>query len=385
MPNVAQIYTILNAVGAQSLGEAAVSVVDTRSMIALGKSVLASNTNKDAFVGVLMDRIGRTIVSNRVYNIENDPLIKKPFDFGCVLQKLYVDLADANPNNEWNIGDSGYTPSFAPVYKPAIEQRLFDKISTWEYDWTVPDNILKTAFISEENMSAFFAAQMTAMDASLVKALEDAGNLVRATAIAHNISTGTATKIDVLGEFIERNPGTTIASKKEALENEDFLRYAAKRISDVAKYLRRMSRVWNLDGFARHTDADYTVVTLLQEFESAETMTLQSNTFHDELVRLPGYNVVPYWMGSGTAFDFDDTSKVDITIDVSGTATEISQDGVLAVIHDVETLGTTLYEIEASTERNNKDRYTDFFNHANIGYFYDPSENFVVFYMGDLT
>ena len=105
MPSVAQIYTVLNAVAAQALGSAAVSVTDTTSMVALGDVVLSSSSNKDAFVGALMDRIGRTIVSMRVYNPDGvDPLIKKPFDFGCVLQKIYVDLEDANPNNEWKIG-----------------------------------------------------------------------------------------------------------------------------------------------------------------------------------------------------------------------------------------------------------------------------------------
>lgn len=386
MASVAQIYSILNAVASQALGSAAVTVTDTTSMVALGDVVLSSNSNKDAFVGALMDRIGRTIVSMRAYDPAGvDPLIKKPFEYGCVLQKIYVDLEDANPNNEWNIGADDYTPSFAPVFKPDVRQKLFDKISTWEYDWSVPDNILRTAFTSAADMGAFFAAQAMAMENSMKLALENAANLVRATGAAYHIENAGATAINLLDEYLTIHQSSTLTAS-DCLYDKDFLRYAAMRILNVTKYMRRMSRAWNLEGFARHTAADNAVVTLLQDFDSAETMYLQSDTFHDELVALTGYNVVPYWQGGGNAGnDFANASKIAIKIKDGASTKDVSQTGVLAIVHDIETLGTTIMELEQSTERNNKDRYTDFFNHANIGYYFDPSENMVVFYIANPT
>ena len=384
MASVTQLYTVLNAVAAQALGTAAVTVTDTTSMVALGDAVLSSANNKDAFVNVLMDRIGRTVVSMRAYEIaENNPLIRKPFDYGCVLQKIYVDLEDAHPNNEWNIGNVDYVPSFAPVYKPDVRQKLFDKISAWEYDWSVPDNILRTAFISAQDMQAFITAQAQAMDTSLKQSLENAGNLVRATGAAYHIENNGATAINLLAEFNGDSASPLLAA--DALQNENFLKYAALRISNVVKYMRYLSRVWNLEGYARHTDSDYAVLTLLQDFDAAETMNLQSGVFHDELVKLPNYNVVPYWQGGGTSYAFSDTSKIAITIKDGASTKNVTQTGVLAIVHDVEALGTTVYEIEQSTERNNKDRYTDYFAHANIGYFFDPSENMAVFYIADPT
>mgnify|MGYP006958161797 CR=1 FL=1 len=386
MPNVNQLYTVLNAVAAQALGSAAVTVTDTRSMIALGDAVLSSSDNKDAFVGALMDRIGRTIVSMRVYDPAGvNPLIKKPFEYGCVLQKIYVDLEDANPNNEWNIGAQDYTPAFAPVFKPDVRQKLFNALNAWEYDWTVPDNILKTAFISEENMQSFFTAQVVAMDNSLKLSLENAANLVRATGAAYHIENAGATAINLLAEYLTIHQSSTLTAS-DCLYDQDFLRYAAMRILNVTKYMRKMSRIWNLEGFARHTDTDYAVVTLLQDFDSAESMYLQADTFHNELVALKGYNVVPYWQGAGNAGnDFANASKIAVKIKDGASSKDVTQTGVVAIVHDIEAIGTTLYEIEQSSQRNNKDRYTDFFNHANIGYFFDPSENFVVFYIANPT
>lgn len=386
MATVAQLYSVLNAVASQALGSAAVAVTDTRSMVALGDAVLSSNDNKDAFVSVLMDRIGRTIVSMRAYNAGGvDPLIKKPFEYGCVLQKIYVDLEDADANNEWNIGSNEYTPSFAPVYKPDVRQKLFNSISTWEYNWTVPDHILKTAFQNEADMEAFFAAQAMAMDTSMQLALENAANLVRATGAAYHIENAGATAINLLAEYLTIHQSSTLTADT-CLQDADFLKYCAMRILNVTKYMRRLNRGWNLESFARHTPEDKAVVTLLQDFDSAETMYLQADTFHKELVALRGYNVVPYWQGAGASgFDFANTSKIAIKIKDGASYKDVAQTGVLAIVHDEETLGTTVYELETSSQRNNKDRYTDYFSRANIGYFFDPSENLVVFYIANPT
>jgi hypothetical protein len=322
----------------------------------------------------------------RVYNPAGvDPLIKKPFEYGCVLQKIYVDIEDANPNNEWNIGAVDYSPAFAPVFKPDVRQKLFNALNAWEYDWTVPDQILKTAFVSEADMLAFLNAQVVAMDNSLKLSLENAANLVRATGAAYHIENAGATAINLLAEYLTIHTSSTLTAD-DCLYDQDFLRYAAMRILNVTKYMRKMSRIWNLEGFARHTDADYAVVTLLQDFDSAESMYLQADTFHNELVALKGYNVVPYWQGAGNAGnDFANASKIAVKIKDGASSKDVTQTGVLAIVHDIEAIGTTLYEIEQSSQRNNKDRYTDFFNHANIGYFFDPSENFVVFYIANPT
>ena len=115
MPNVKQLYAVLNSVSKQALGESAIQVTDTHEMVSLGKEVLSSAANKDAWVGVMMDRIGRTIISVRVWNDpQRDPIVRKPFEYGSALQKLYVDLIEAQENKSWKIGEEGYTPSLTP-------------------------------------------------------------------------------------------------------------------------------------------------------------------------------------------------------------------------------------------------------------------------------
>ena len=47
-------------------------------------------------------------------------------------------------------------------------------------------------------------------------------------------------------------------------------------------------------------------------------------------------------------------------------------------------MGTSIVERRSSSERNNKDEYTDYYNKANMGYFNDMSENGIVFYMKEV-
>ena len=44
-------------------------------------------------------------------------------------------------------------------------------------------------------------------------------------------------------------------------------------------------------------------------------------------------------------------------------------------------MGVTITERRGTTQRNNKDEYTDYFNKATYGYFNDLSENGIVFYV----
>jgi hypothetical protein len=388
MANVTQLYTILNAVAAQSMGSAAIAVVDTRSMVALGDAVLSSNSDVDKFVGALVDRIGRTIVSAREWtDPAADPLVKKPFEYGTILQKLYVDIEDAAPNNAWEIGDVGYSPSWAPVYKPDCRAKLFNKISTWEFNFTIPDNLLRTGFTNETEMSAFITAIYVAMDNSMALAIRNANNLTRNTAMAITVNNGGINAINLLTEYNTAFPNATITAA-EALLSPDFLRYAAKRMIDVTRYMRDLVRSWNNEQFARHTPNDLLNITMLQAFDSAETVYLQSDTFHADLVKLGSrYNTVSFWQGAGTSgYAFADISaiKIKITDPSDSTKTiDVEQSGILAVMHDLEAMGTTINNRRVTTERNNKDEYTDTFSKANIGYFYDGSENICVFYVAD--
>ena len=191
MSTVNQIYALINEVAKQTFGESAVTVTDTSTLVALGDKVLSSDVDTDKFAKTLVDRIGRTIFSIRRYTASGDDgLVKEPFEYGCIVQKIYVDLPEAKENKAWEIGEASYTPTYAPVIKPSIKQKLFEKMVTWEIDVTIPDFMFRTAFTSAQGVATLIDAIFTTMDNYMEIALENNKNLTRATFIANKLNKG---------------------------------------------------------------------------------------------------------------------------------------------------------------------------------------------------
>lgn len=377
MSKVSQIYDLVNQTAKESMGEQAITVKDVSSLIALGDSVLASNTDTENFLNTLVDRIARTVFSVRQYESDSEGMVRHPFEFGCIVQKIYVDLPEAKKNDAWEIGKGDYTPKFAPVIKPTAKQKLFNGITTWEVDVTIPDFMFRTAFTNETSMATFIDAIFTAMDNMMSLALENNANLTRASFIARKIKGGKPCgAINLLHEYNTiTSAGLTV---ENALMNAEFLAWASRSINLWVKRMSKMSTLFNEEGYKRHTPKDKLVVNLLQDFTSACDTFLGANTFHDELVKLPMYDSVAYWQGAGESFDFNDTSAINIKLDEQNT---VSKKGIIGVIYDYEAMGVTLNERRSTSERNNHDEYTNYYNKANIGYFNDMSENGIVFYL----
>ena len=379
MSTVNQIFNIVNDVAKQTFGEKAISVVDTSTLVALGDAVLKSDENTENFTNTLVDRIGKTVFSTRAYTTDNaEGMVREPFEYGCILQKIYVDLPDAKENNSWEIGKGNYTPTFAPVIKPTLKQKLFNKQTTWEIDVTIPDFMLRTAFTSATEMAVLIDAIFTSMENMMQIALENNKNLTRANFIASKLhSNKPCGAINLLHLYNTLTSQTLTVDA--CMRDLGFLKWSTQQINLWAKRLSKMSTLFNDDGYKRFTPQSDLIVNVLQDYDSAINSYLQSDTYHNEMTKIASsYSTVPYWQGSGLNYTFEDTSKIDVKIDETTTITE---SGIIAVLYDRDAMGVTITERRGTTQRNNKDEYTDYFNKATYGYFNDLSENGIVFYV----
>lgn len=380
MATINQIYTLVNDVANESLGTTAITVKDTSTLVSLGDVVMSSATNKDKFYKSLVDRIGRTVIAVRNYKAKTRSVKRDEMDWGIVYQKISYKWKNAVENPSWE--DSTQANPFDVAVSTEAVQKLFSKIGTFSYEDSIPDYQLFTAFTNANAMGAFISGIYTNMSNAIEVADESLANLAIATNIAGIISKGKATqKRNLLAEYNTLvGADNTIASANEALRNADFLKYATREIKTTIDNMRSMSTLYNAEDIPRFTDTDKLVVEILAQFNSASETYLQADAFHNELVKLPNFESVTYWQGSGTSFAFDDVSKIHIK-NTEIAAEEIVQGGVIAFVHDYESAASCIYNRRSNSIYNPRAERLNVFEKADKGYLVDLSENGVVFYL----
>ena len=379
---IKQIYALLNDVTSQTLGEKAVSMSDLTGLVALGNTVLNSDTTKEKWLNVLTDRIGKTIVSARAYASGTDRYLKDSFVFGAIMQKLYVEPMDAEENTSHKT--AGVSVDMYVIKNPEVKQKLFSDVTAWEIDITIPDKQLKGAFVSESAMASFIGSIFTAVENSMEMKFEEMSNMCVANFIgerlwSHADNKGKLTVVDLLSDYKTATGDATMTAAK-ALFSPDFLKYSSSQISKYLERLDRMSTLFNTEDYKRFTKKDDCIVTVLTDYASNFKYYLESDTYNKELVALPNYGSVPYWQGSGTDYSFSEVSKIDLT---TSSGHHVTQTGVIALMTDRDALGVFKEDKKTLTAYNGKGEYTNYFNKAEIGYFNDLSENGVVFVVAD--
>lgn len=373
---VNQIYSILNSVCKQSNGEIAMQSNDLTGLIALGDTVLSSSTTKDVFLNALVDVIGRTLISNKPYSVDNYVLTDY-FSFSATLQKIYVDPMEARENPEYSLVDGESIDQYI-VRKPTAKQKIFSNYNTFEVDITIPDDSLSSAFRSPEEMSAFIDSIMQAVENTIQVEIENLQLMAIDNMIGETLHSGKATqKVNLLEEY--NTIHSSSLSVNAALTDVEFLKFATMRINETRKRMRKMSVLFNSEGWHRHTpDADLRVL-VLDEFEDSVISYLQADTYHNEMVQLKGsYNTIPYWQAPSQDYSFENTSKVDIT---TSSGNSIIQKGIVAMLYDKDAIFATYTMERTESARNARGRYVNYFFKYTKRYANDLSENCVVFYL----
>lgn len=393
MSNVSQIYTIVNGALADALGSYAPRVKDTTSFVDAG-STLASKSAYDAFFGALACRISKTVEFVRLYERNSRRVMTDYQEFGAFVQKVYTELPDAVANPVWSVSNGSNPPTISPAdpfdisTTVTVSTMIFGKKGTWAIEIVRPTKQIKEAFLNESAMMAFIDAIYLTVENAYNMQAESIENLAVSTEIALAIENGLATNLLQVYNS-EHSETLTVSSCKD---DAKYLAFEASAILKKAKQLQIPSKLHNASAYTTFTPEDKLVVEVLNDVAVDHSVHLQSNTYHDEMVKLPGYSTVPFWQGSGTSFAFDDISTIDIkNTDIKNdgatppVAVEIKQTGIVAVLRDEEACKAYFGDRESWELPNPRQRTIVHGEQADIGYAVDPHANVWVFYRADAT
>lgn len=385
---ITQVYEFVNGATREALGQDVVVNEDLSNIVSVGEAVFNANA-MDKYVKALVNRIGKVIFVNRVYQGSAPSVMMDGWEYGSVLQKVSAGLPDARVNETWELEDGqSYDPHI--FHKPkGVISKFYNEYVTFEVDMSFTEDQLKMSFTSATEMAGFVAMLYTNVDNSMTVKIDELirrtiNNMIAETIYADygasqlNSKSGVKA-INLLYLYNNTvNAGNTALTAGKALSTPEFIRYASYIIKLTHDRMRTMSTLFNIGGQPRFTPTDMSHIALLSDFSSAADVYLQSDTFHDELTKLPTAETITYWQGSGTDFAFDSVSKIDVKSAQNHT---VSTTGILGVMYDRWALGVSNVNRKVTSQWTpNAEFFTNFYKYK-AGFFNDLNENFVVFFI----
>ena len=389
---ISQVYEFVNLATQEALGEGIVVNEDLSNIVSIGDAVFNANA-MDKYVKALVNRIGKVIFVNRVYQGSAPSVMMDGWEYGSVLQKVSTGLPTARVNETWELEDGqSYDPHI--FHKPkGVISKFYNEYVTFEIDMSFTEEQLKMSFSSATEMNGFVSMLYTSVDNSMTVKVDELirrtiNNMIAETIYDDYNGDGNlgeksgAKAINLLYLYNNTTPEgiaspVTVAN---ALKTPSFVRFASYMIKLTHDRMRTMSTVFNVGHQPRFTPTDLGHIALLSDFASAADVYLQSSTFHNELTKLPSSEVVTYWQGSGTDFSFDEVSKIDVS---SSGGHNISTTGILGVMFDRWALGVSNVNRKVTSQYTpNAEFFTNFYKYK-AGFFNDLNENFVVFFIAE--
>lgn len=388
---VQQIYTLMNTVTSEIIGKSVVVKEDLSNVVDVGKE-LFSNTDVDNYVKSLVNHIGKVIFVNRPYTGNVPSMMMDSWEFGSVLEKIQADIPQATENKSWELTNGqSYDPNV--FYKPTVSVKFFNSRVTFEVPMSFTEKQVKDSFSNAAQLNGFLSMLYTAVDKSMTVKVDSLVMRTIDNMIAHtlhdefhtvkdvNYSEVSGTKAVNLLKLYNAKYSKTLTAE-QAVTDPDFIRYASYIMGVYADRMGKLSTLFNVGKKERFTPSDMLKVVMLSDFEKAASTYLYADTWHNENVKLPTAETVPYWQGSGTDYSFSETSKINVSItDGSSNAVDVSATGILAIMYDKDAMGVCNTDRRVTTQYNAKAEFFNNFYKFDASYFNDLNENFVVFFV----
>lgn len=388
---VVQIKDLMNSVTTEILGKGDIVAEDLSNVVDIGKEIF-DNTDVDNYVKSLVNHIGKVIFVNRPYTGNIPSMLMDSWEFGSVLEKIQADIPDATENSTWDLQDGkSYDPNV--FYKPKVSAKFFNSKVTFEVPMSFTERQVKESFSSAAQLNGFVSMIYNAVDKSMTIKIDSLvmrtmNNMIAQTLHAefptvtngdYKESTGNKA-VNLLKLYNDKY--TKTLTPETAITDPDFIRFASYIMGLYADRLGKLSTLFNVGKKERFTPADMLHVVMLSDFEKAASTYLYSDTWHNENVKLPAAETVPYWQGSGEDYSFAKTSDIHVNIsNGSGDTVEVVASGILAVMYDRDAMGVCNSDRRVTTQYNAKAEFFNNFYKYDASYFNDLNENFVVFFV----
>ena len=338
----------------------------------------------DGWYGSLVKRIIKVLFFAKEYNADTRQILKDETTFGGFIEKLYTIAPDAVNNPTWQYAPDNSTRKITQVSPYGLEDTLqvrsiiYGKQGTWSYEFIMPVEQLKIAWQTPAEMMGFLDSQFIPVRNKIAAAKEAVISAAVNTSIAKALASGKA--INLLAEYTAATSDATVTDLSSFLLSKDALKFANKFIAKTLKLMGKLSTNYNVEGYENFTKDP--ILEVQTDFAQASAFYLEADTFHKELVSLPGYNEIPYWQTPGKGVAPTAANCTSIYIENTDVAADpVSQSGIVAFVRDMENVAAYFGDEYQWSQPNVRQRVSNYGFQYRVGYAVNNFENAVVFFI----
>lgn len=393
---VNQIATLMNTVTEEIMGEGLVAQEDLSNLVDIGNQFNNLQGNKyENYVKALIDHIGRVVFVNRPYAGSAPSVLMDSWEYGSILEKITAAMPEATENESWKLTD-GQVYEQDEFTKPDVSAKFYDSLTTFEIPMSFAEKQSRSAFDNATQLNAFMSMIETSIYNSMTVKTDAIVMRTINNAIAQTIysvfgdenvySEGSGVRaVNLLYLYNQANPDAKLANLEAAMTNGRFIRFASYTMGMYVGRMRKLSKLFNIGNQPRFTPSDRLHFVMLDAFAAAADVYNQSDTFHENFTALPNAELVPFWQGSGTGYDVNSISSINVTIPTANGNKDVVANGIIGVMFDRDALGVCNKNNRVTTHYNARAEFFNNWYKADSMQFFDGNENCVVFYAADTT
>ena len=379
---VTQIKDLVNNSLKEVNGSSTLLKEDLSNVVDIGKELL-NNDDIDNFVKKLVDRVGKTVFNDRLYQGSAPSVLMDEWEYGSVVEKIDSDLPNVEENDSWKLED-GKSYDQDIFYQPKVSAKFFNSKVTFDIPMSFTKMQVESAFSSPSELNSFISMLMVKTQNAMTVNLDGLIMKTINNFTANVVNAKKGMQVVNLLDLYNKTAQTKV-TVDNALTSPDFIKFANLMINTYRDRLTKMSTLFNEAGLNKFTPVDNQHLVILSDLASASKVYLESDTYNQDNVKISNYDTVPYWQGSGTTYNFKDTSKIDIAIKDGTQTKEVIQTGILGVLFDTSALGVSCQNPRTTTAVNARAEFYTNFNKYDAMYYNDLNENFIVFMIADTT
>ena len=381
---------VVTSIKNQLIGKIETATLDTYQITDIGKAAEQA-LGVDPVFKTIMNKVGNTLLENKEYRGKFPALFVTDWEFGEVLETLRVGRAITEADNKYNAVSGGTYDAINKYQAVEVTATYYTKSSGERCKIWRPTNQLWGSFKDAGTMQRFLDGLYLQLRNEVSRNIEAHARTLVLDRIGHVLDKAvpdaqygnhsSLLAVNILKEYNDTTGDHLTAAN--ALNREEFLRFAINKIKLLHEYMSDLSTQFNNDGVEEQTYAEDIMTILRADVKVNIETYLKSKTYNENMLALPGkIETVTAWQDTK---DYD-SSVGEVNVKIKNKAGQdkiINATGIIGVMLDPRACMLACPRIETRTDYNVDIDQWLLMESYQVKECNNLSKNFIVFYIAD--